>query len=704
VINRSACRIGAALMASAFALSVVPAASAASLHASPRARLRPRARVLDLVLPLRTNVAGLTRFADAVTNPGSPDYGHYRSVAWLSAHYGATLASRERVTSYLREHGASHVRVDATGQYVYASIKVSSAERTFDTSEVAGGYARGARVLRSSAPVILPAALRGRVTGVIGLDTAPIARSQTLAPSSGYAGPDPTATPSGCAAGLRTGGFTPNEYLDAYDYTPLQQKGLLGQGERVALIEIDGFKPSDIRSFAHCFGFGTPEINSFGVGVQGNLPAGGEATLDLEVLDATAPDLKSIDVYETQPDAADVLRAIAEPLQNRGFKPQVISVSLGLCESATVAGAGRGVINATETALKVAAASGISVLGASGDFGSSGCAQPGTVPAKPEPHLAVNYPASSPWVTSVGGTNFTLNAQNQITSQTVWNEASEVPGEAAGGGFSNLFTRPSWQNGVVTSPWRAEPDVAMLADVAPGYAVYCTAAADCMNQGWVSFGGTSASTPLMAGGLALIDQLLRRNDRQSVGFIDPLLYRLGRNATTFAQTFYDVSAGSNDVGPYIQADQQSLGCCTAAAGFDEASGWGGINLYALSQAALAAEPVLAQVTMKLPGGQRPYAAKGIYVQVSCSGACDMGAYARVTVPGGTTFTDYASLVHVDGPSSRRLKIPFTGAQLRELNTALKDRRHVIAVVAGAIFDAAGNVERHAPPHTLKITR
>ena len=120
----------------------------------------------------------------------------------------------------------------------------------------------------------------------------------------------------------------------------------------------------------------------------------------------------------------------------------------------------------------------------------------------------MNFPSSSPWVTSVGGTNFDLNPQNQILRQAVWNDAATIPGSAAGGGFSELFTRPSWQDGVVSSPWRADPDVAMLADVSPGYAVYCTAQQDCEGHGWLNFGGTSAATPLLAGGFAMIDEML----------------------------------------------------------------------------------------------------------------------------------------------------------------------------------------------------
>jgi len=113
----------------------------------------------------------------------------------------------------------------------------------------------------------------------------------------------------------------------------------------------------------------------------------------------------------------------------------------------------------------------------------------------------------------------------------------------------------------------------MLADVSPGYAVYCTAQADCDGRGWLSFGGTSAATPLLAGGFALVDQALRRQGRIALGLANPLLYRLGRDPTTAAQVFYDVTNGSNDVGPFVQSSQQPLGCCSAVPGFDDASGW-----------------------------------------------------------------------------------------------------------------------------------
>jgi kumamolisin len=657
---------------------------------------------LQLVLPLKTDVRGLSRFAAAVSDPNSPRYGHYASVEWLARHFGARPELEHRVISYLRARGASRVSVDATGELVEARMGVAAAQRLFGTRL---RHVRGAHDTHTLAPasaVRVPAGLRRLVTGVIGLDTAPLSED-VPPPSSGYQGPDPGATPSGCAAGTAEGGFTPNEYLDAYQYAPLQQQGMLGQGERVALIEIDGFQMSDLRAFASCFQLHVPTVRSFSVGGAVQLPAGGEATLDLEVLTAAAPRLKAIDVYETQPDPANVLRALARPLENPGFKPQVISVSLGLCESETSQNIGKAGIRALESVLKVAAAAGVSVLGASGDYGSADCpnTSSNSVPPVPTPNLAVSFPASSPWVTSVGGVNFDLSSQDQITSQVVWNDADAVPGNAAGGGVSELFSRPSWQDGVVSSPWRAEPDVAMLADVSPGYAVYCTAQRDCDGRGWVSFGGTSAATPLLAGGFAIVDEMLRRQGHIALGLANPLLYRLGRNATTDAQVFYDVTAGSNDVGPFIQASQQPLGCCSAQPGYDEASGWGGVNLGSFAQAAIAAQRRLATIDMTVPTPQHPIASGGISVRLRCTSACDQAVYARVSAPGMRSFTDYV-FAHVVYGNAHRLKIVFTPAQLYRLKAVLVGRQRVTATLVGAIVDSGGNIESRTQTVTLRF--
>ena len=695
-------------------------ALAAVTPGTASARSNARATNLQLVLPLQAHYAALARYTRAVTTPGSPLYAQYRSIAWLARRFGASASATARVVRYLRRSGAEAIRVDATGLFVDARLRATTAERLFgparSTLDEQAAISGGAAAPR----VTIPSPLRGLVTGVVGLDTEPIATAPRTSQSGGSGGVGaggPTSTtsaytpvsgtPSGCAAGTAAGGFTPSQYLTAYDYVPLQQTGVLGQDERVALIEIDGYKASDIDTFAKCFGLSVPRIEGFGVGVSSALPPGGEATLDLEVLDATAPDLRSIDVYESKPDASDVLMALTAPLQTNGYKPQVISASLGLCESQTEQAVGRSGVDATEAALQEAADSGISFIAASGDYGSADCVSSNSNDAAPDPDLAVNYPASSPYATGVGGTNVVLTAANAIESQVVWNDgnATTLVG-ASGGGFSTLFARPGYQTGTVVQNHRAVPDVALLADVAPGYDVYCSAEPDCLNQAqsnpWQTVGGTSAATPLLAGGLALVDELLLQHQLQGLGLVNPLLYEMGRNPTQAPLVFDGVTTGSNDVGPFIQADGAALGCCTAGPGYNEATGWGGVNLAALANAALAAEPPIADVAVTLPQSQRPLKNKHILATVACSSACLFTSYGKVTIGHQKPFLDHSALSALHAGGQRTVKIKFSKGQLSRLRKALAAHTRVTAIVTGAIVDPAFDIERQSPQAHLVI--
>jgi subtilase family serine protease len=731
-------RIGFALLCATVALCVAPAAGAA--RATPAAA----SSTLSLVLPLASNTAGLARFATEVSTPGTRLYHHYRSIAWLSAHFGASPASERRVVAYLRGEGATRVRIDHTGLFVDATLKTVRAEALFGTSLRLHAARAGDYVTPAAAPRI-PAALTGAVTGVIGLDTQPVVtaagpartgtvstaragRAQTafsslaaaiIRPASPEDPADPTSsymgvtgTPSGCPAGEAAGGFTPSQYLSAYNYGALQSAGTLGQGERVALIEIDGFTGSDITHFAACFGLHVPKIVSFRTDAEvprDGLAPGGESTLDLEVLTAAAPDLSQIDVYQSGPTVADVDEALTSPLQNSGYKPEVISASLGLCEPEVHFAIGIAGLRNTEAALEEAAASGISVLAASGDDGSSDCLASNSADSLPLPELAVNFPASSPYVTAVGGTNLTLApGTNAIEIQQVWNDASDQPGSAGGGGVSTLFTRPAYQDGVATAGSRELPDVAMLADIAPGYDVYCTATSDCLTSQaaspWGAFGGTSAATPLLAGGLALIDEQLRQHKKQSLGLINPLLYALGKNSTENPLVFSDVTVGSNDVGPYIRASAAPIGCCSAAPGFDEASGWGSVNLGNLATAALAAKPAIVNIAELLPRPQSPVSRGALYDTVTCSGPSLLGALAKVRIGAARPFTVYSGIYHLTREGTKLIKIPFREAELTRLRAGLRRHLRITATVVGAILDPAGNVERSTPAETLSITR
>jgi kumamolisin len=483
-------------------------------------------------------------------------------------------------------------------------MTVAAAQRTFHTRLARFRDARGQTYVApaglvhgASAQPALPAALRGRVTGVVGLDTENLATPNLHAalthgvPTRGALGGTEqaqaaakqppsayhrTGTPSGCRAARATHAFTPNQYLTAYGYSTLHKANLRGQGERAALIEIDGFRGSDISNFARCFRLASPHISVVPTGgLRRALGPGGETTLDLELMTAAAPKLSRIYVYESRGSAGHVLRAYSAALA-RGRRPAVISASLGICEPLALATMGHSGINGIERILRTAAGAGVSVLASAGDQGSSSCVLLGHI----QHRLALSYPASSPYVTGVGGTNIALNRSNRITGEIVWNDTYLVS-DAGGGGYSVVFGHPAYQAGV-SSGARVLPDVSMLADLAPGYAIYCTARDPECSKGWGGAGGTSAAAPLLAAGVALIDQDLRNHKSHAVGDLNPLLYLLAGSAVR-PFVYNDVTAINNDIGPYIRgSNHRPLGCCAAAPGFDWASGWGSVRLDVLA--------------------------------------------------------------------------------------------------------------------------
>ena len=118
---------------------LAPATAAASSRTGSQAQLArrgsaPRAQRLQLVLPLKANIAGLERFASAVTSFGSPLYGDFQPIATLARRFGASVSKRTRVLDYLRGHGAAWARIDATGLFADASLTVSQTQRLFGTA------------------------------------------------------------------------------------------------------------------------------------------------------------------------------------------------------------------------------------------------------------------------------------------------------------------------------------------------------------------------------------------------------------------------------------------------------------------------------------------------------------------------------------------------------------------------------------------
>jgi subtilase family serine protease len=704
------------ILAGALVALLAPVAQAAA--PGPRlARLgaAPATQRLALVLPLRADLAGLERFATAVTTVGSPLYGQYEPIPVLARRFGASAADRARAVNFLHRSGASSVRIDRTGLFADATLPVKTAQRLFGTSLARFDAGRAARFVAPTEAARVPSALGGAITGVVGLDTRPVfggqpapatttshfahvpARFRAANTPSGYA--RRSGTGAGCAPALAQRGFTPNQYLTAYDYAPLQSAGVTGQGERVALIEIDGYRYSDLASFAGCFGLPIPAINGFGVNLRHPLAPGGESTLDLEVLDAAAPGLKEVDVYESRARAPDVLRSLTAPLQNGSRVPEVISASLGTCEPALQISIGSSGIRSAEGTLALAAASGISVLSSSGDAGSTACIGR----SAPIDALAVSYPASSPWVTGVGGTNVELNAANQISAQFVWNDAPDNL-SAGGGGISRLFARPSYQKGSLAARHRGVPDVAMLADVLPGYDIYCTAP-DCSRAGggepWIAVGGTSAAAPLLAGGFALVDQTLRSHQKQNLGAANSLLYRIARQNAS-AAVFSDVTGSDNDLGPYLpQGNHRSLNCCSATPGYDLATGLGSVDLAKLALVAAADQPAIAEVGLSLPR-QQPVAGHHLLARVSCSRRCIVRTTAQISISGAAGITVSSSRYVLSKMGARTVQLDLSHGQLNTVRSALGHHRRIDAHVFAELLDSGGNVEATSAALHLRI--
>jgi subtilase family serine protease len=299
-------------------------------------------------------------------------------------------------------------------------------------------------------------------------------------------------------------------------------------------------------------------------------------------LSTVVPQLSNFDLW-VQPlsensDDGDVegfLKLIAAPMQattSGAALPDVISVSYGECESAVSPyTASRTLV---ERELAAEAAVGITVVVAAGDTGSSACARgvPASQLTSADMQTQASWPATSPWVLAVGGTNLTLQDDNSIASTGPWNDttyAAPFQKTAGGGGGQSTFNkRPWWQPAqpFANSTYRMVPDVAAFGDGSPGYPIVCSSGVKgCTGSGQsVTFvGGTSAATPLVAGMVALWKQQARKQGLPNPGFVPPLLTAMAQKSP---QAFLDIAEGGNAL--------FGGSCCAARPGYDLATGWG----------------------------------------------------------------------------------------------------------------------------------
>lgn len=349
---------------------------------------------LDLTVTLNpSDPTGLSAFALAVSTPGSRQYRHFLTTSQFASEFGASQTSIDSVTSWVQSQhltatdlSPNHLSIDVSG----TAGAVESALGTSLENLVLPG---GRHVFANTSPPLLPAAIAPDVQSLLGLDDL-----AQITPPDPATQPEVSNTATSCApiSGVtppNVPAYTPTNLAQAYDFTGLSALGDTGTGQRVAVIEDGSFSPQDIKCFqSH---FATVATINKPIIVDQSPGTGPEAALDIETIASLAPKA-TIDVYETTcgtscgTDLYDTYsRAVTDD------EDPVISISLAVCEQNWSS-----YLTAENTVFEEAVSQGQEVLAASGDDGSEGCYKQGDTKS-----LAVEDPASQPFVTGVGGTS-----------------------------------------------------------------------------------------------------------------------------------------------------------------------------------------------------------------------------------------------------------------------------------------------------------
>jgi kumamolisin len=416
--------------------------------------------------------------------------------------HGAEPESIARVEAFAGEHKLTVKEKSAARRTVILSGTVAAMNEAFGVELKQYQHPAGTYRGRTGA-VELPPELQGVVEGVFGLDNRPQAKPH-FRRRRGAGGIRPAAQAQGES-------YTPPQVATLYDFPTSAD----GSGECIALIELGGgYNPTDLSNYWKQLNLKeTPTVSAVSVGNGSNSPTGdangpdGEVMLDIEVAGSIAPAAKIV-VYFADNTDAGFLNAITTAVHDTTNNPSIVSISWGGPESSWTQQA----MTSMDEAFQSAGAMGVTVCVAAGDDGSTDGVTDGL--------NHVDFPASSPNVLACGGTEL-MASVGAITSEVVWNELANNEG-ATGGGVSDVFPLPSYQNAAGVPPsansnhniGRGVPDVAGDADPNTGYVTLVDGQPDVI-------GGTSAVAPLWAGLIALINESLGK----PVGFVNPLLYQ-----------------------------------------------------------------------------------------------------------------------------------------------------------------------------------
>ncbi|MDJ0354904.1 S53 family serine peptidase [Paenarthrobacter sp. PH39-S1] len=579
----------------------------------------------EVFLSLR-NVDAAIATATAVSTPGSGSYKQPLSPQQWIQRFSPTQADVDAVVAHLKAKGMTITDVPASRQFVVFRGPAGRMGSAFGTELHLYSHG-GASLLAPAAPPSLPAALAAKVQG-ISIDQSRLltrpdlvkqdepsanrfaAAAPVLAtPCSNYWDQNTVTVPPAYAGNTRYGtyicGYKPAQLQSAYGVADYAKAGIDGRGQTVAIIDAYASPTivEDVNTFSSAAGLPVldgstyeqivPAPSEFTDQAICQEPSGWqtEQTLDVEAVHGLAPGAKVLYVGGTNCNAGlDV--AMATILD--GGLANIVSNSYGNVGEDVSADVLAGEVNEHIQA----AAEGIGLYFSSGDNGDERAKLGYTSP---------DFPASSPWVTAVGGTSLAVGQNGNYLFEAGWGSslqgivkdsagnlsyAGPLPGTfrfGAGGGRSAVFDQPAYQRGAVpdalANGHRVSPDVAAVADPYTGYQTGFRPIIDDTTLATgpyenVTVGGTSLASPVTAAQMAIAQQLTH----STVGFANPTVYLLARYASFL---FRDVqpqtprqalafTRPSTGLSYLISTDTDTS--LTTAAGYDDVTGVGSVSL------------------------------------------------------------------------------------------------------------------------------
>jgi hypothetical protein len=553
-------------------------------------------------------------------SPVSGQYHRWLTPEQYAERFGCTRSEIDAIAEWLRSAGFSVGKVARSRTWIVFNGTGQQVADAFHT-EIHRYESRGKMHFANATPPSVPEALEDVVMGIDGLDD--------FSPEPEPAR-QPAVTPNATSfSGVHT--LAPDDIATIYDIAPLYQAGITGAGQTIAVAGSSEFGASalaDVAAFRAQFNlppnvprpvldtdYPDPGVNSNTIN---------EAHLDIEWAGAVARNATIVFVY-----SGTFVHAVQYAIDNNLAQVVTESANLGCEASNSTAN-----LNFYRALAQQANVQGVTWVNSGGDSGAAACDSNGE-PIPAVGGLSVRFPASIPEVTAVGGTEFneqggsywaTSNTANGASAisyipEMVWNDtAADGALWAGGGGASGYFLKPDWQNGpgVPNDGMRDMPDVALAASFNhDGYDVY-------RNGGSVTTGGTSASAPVFAGILALIDQYLLIDNSQTqsgLGNVNPTLYRLAQTGTG---VFHDITTGNNIV-PCLTGSPNcvngSMGF-SAGPGYDQASGLGSLDVANLvAQFSSQFPPVFCTYSLSFGGQAFPVAGGTGSVNVTTAAGC-----------------------------------------------------------------------------------